>query len=67
MRFYQYHLEGEIKPFQRVVSQNVQVRPGRLEPIPKVKASWAMIRVQMSTPIKDGSMTREDRVGATKG
>ena len=53
IRFYQYHLEGEIKPFQWVGPQNVQVRPGRLEPISKVKASWAMIRAQMSTPSRN--------------
>ena len=50
MRFYKYHPEGEIKPFQWGEPQNVQVRPGRLEPISKVKASWAMIRAQTSTP-----------------
>ena len=50
MRFYQYHPEGEIKPFQWGEPQNIQVRPGRLEPLSKVKASWAMIRAQTSTP-----------------
>ena len=30
--------------------QNVQVRPGKLEPLSKVKASWAIIRAQTSTP-----------------
>ena len=45
--------EGEIKPFQWVGPQNVQVRPERLEPMSKVKASWAMIRAQMSTPSRN--------------
>jgi len=50
MRLYQYHLEGEFKPFQLVEPQNIQLGPGRLEPISKVKASWAMVRYKTSTP-----------------
>ena len=43
---YQYHLEGEIKPFQWVGPQNVQVRPGRLEPLSRTEEFCAMIRAQ---------------------
>ena len=50
MRFHQYYPEGEIKPFQWGEPQNIQVRPGRLEPLSKVTTSWAMIRAQTSTP-----------------
>jgi hypothetical protein len=35
MRLYQCHLEGEFKPFQRIGPRNIQLGPGRLEPISK--------------------------------
>ena len=50
MRFYQYHPEGEIKPFQWVVSQNAQVGFGRLEPLGKTEEFCAMIRAQDNYP-----------------
>ena len=50
MRFYQYHLEGEIKPFQWVVSQNARVGIGRLEPLGKMEGFYAMIREQDNYP-----------------
>ena len=50
MRFYQYHPEGEIKPFQWVVSQNARVGIGRLEPFGKTEESCAMIRAQDNYP-----------------
>src|SRR6185369_4110196 len=50
MRFYQYHLEGEIKPFQWVVSQNARVGIGRLEPLGKMEEFCAMIRAQDNYP-----------------
>ena len=46
MRFYQYHTEGEIKPFQWVVSQNARVGIERLEPLGKTEEFCAMIRAQ---------------------
>ena len=48
MRFYQYHPEGEIKPFQWVVSRNARVGIGRLEPLGKIEELCAMIRAQDS-------------------
>ena len=50
MRFYQYHPEGEIKPFQWVVSQNPRVGTGRLEPLGKTDEFCAMIRAQDNYP-----------------
>jgi len=50
MRFYQYHPEGEIKPFQWVVSQNARVGIGRLEPLGKTEEFYAMIRAQDNYP-----------------
>ena len=50
MKLYQSHIEGEFKPFQWVGPRNTQLGPGRLEPISKVKATWAMIKHTMSTP-----------------
>ena len=50
MRFYQYHPEGEIKPFQWVVSQNARVGIGRLEPLSKTEEFCAMIRAQDNHP-----------------
>ena len=50
MRLYQCHLEREFKPFQWVGPKNIQVGPGRLEPISKVKTTWAMIKDTPSTP-----------------
>ena len=46
MRFYQYHTEGAIKPFQWVVSQNARVGIGRLEPLDKTEEFCAMISAQ---------------------
>ena len=53
MIFYQNHLEGEFKPFQWVGPKNIQVGPGRLEPISKQKVSLAMIRHKTSTPSRN--------------
>jgi len=50
MRFYQYHPEGEIKPFQWVVSQNTRDGIGRLEPLGKTEEFCAMIRAQDNYP-----------------
>ena len=50
MRVYQYHPEGEIKPFQWVVSQNARVGIGRLEPLGKTKEFCAIIRAQDNYP-----------------
>jgi len=50
MRFYQYHPEGEIKPFQWVVSQNARVGIGRLEPLGKTEEFFAIIRAQDNYP-----------------
>ena len=50
MRLYQCNLEGEFKPSQWVGPKNIQVGPGRLEPISKVKTTWAMIKDTPSTP-----------------
>ena len=50
MRFYQYHPEGEIKPFQRVVSQNARGGIGRLEPLGKMEEFCDMIRAQDNHP-----------------
>ena len=52
MRFYQYHPEGEIKPFQWVVSQNARVGIRRLEPLGKIEEFCAMIRAQDNHPSK---------------
>ena len=46
MKLYQCHLEREFKTIQWVVSENVQDGTGRLEPMCKVKESWAMIIAQ---------------------
>ena len=53
MRFYQSHLERQFKPFKWVGPKNIQVGPGRLEPISKVKTTWAMIRHKMFTPSRN--------------
>ena len=50
MRFYQYHPEGEIKPFQWVVFQNARVGIGRHEPLGKTEEFCAMIRAQDNYP-----------------
>ena len=50
MRFYQYHPEREIKPFQWVVSQNARVGIGRLEPLGKTEEFCVMIRAQDNHP-----------------
>ena len=50
MRFYLYHPEGEIKPFQWVVFQDAQVGIGRHEPLGKTKQFCAMIRAQDNYP-----------------
>jgi len=50
MRFYQYHLEGEIKPFQWVVSQNARVGIERLEPLGKTEEFCARIIAQGNHP-----------------
>ena len=50
MRFYQYHPEGEIKPFQWVVSRNARVGIRRLEPLGKTEEFCAMIRAQDNYP-----------------
>ena len=50
MRFYQYHPEGEIKPFQWVVSQNTRDGIRRLEPLGKTEEFYATIRAQDNYP-----------------
>ena len=52
MKLYQSHLEGEFRPIQWVVSQNIQVGIGRLEPTCKVKEPWSMIREQDNYPFR---------------
>ena len=49
MRLYQCHLEGEFKPFQRVGPKNIQLGPEGLDPYPKDKITWAMVKYAIYT------------------
>jgi len=53
MRRYQCHLEGEFKPFQQVGPKNIQLGPGRLEPISKREDNLGHDQAHNVHPIQD--------------
>ena len=48
MKLYQNHIEGEFKPFQRVPEIH-NLDPEGLDPYPKEKPTWVMVKYTTST------------------